>query len=842
MADPPGLVPEHADYLREHAVDPEFAIGLGVHSITTAEDLPDDFRHLGADGVPAILFAWTAPDGVDEPQIKTMDGSKGYKFRSKEQGYRAPFWEVRKVGDTGPLVIVEGSKQCLVAGIYAPPEWSVYGVSGCWGWMCDSRPTPFFELAEDRDVVVIFDSDRLTNPRVWDAAEALDRALDAEGAASVKFVDLPGEGTTGLDDLLAGKAEDRRAKFLERLLSKAERRRKTGRPKEKSSVKPAYAEEAAGDRPVIVVNDDRYEVIRKLGSALVARWDGEFLFNYGGVICQRRGATMLALTSGAFKGAVAKTCRTISIDDKGRPHDAWPDSNCLDAVLDYAGRFTQLDKITQVPFVRQDGTICQTPGYDLASRTYLVADESLGEIVIPDSPTSAQLRDALELLRDDLLKDFPFLTDADRANAIGLFVTPFIRGLVDLVPLAVVDGKEAGSGKNLLANCLQIVVTGRTADPLPYSSEDAENRKVITTAFTTGAELFVFDEAHKLDGPSLARALTAPTYQDRILGGNKMASYPNRVTWVSLGNQVTVGGDIGRRVYRIALHYMGESPENRSSFKHPDLEQWARENRGPLVAACLTLVRAWYAAGKPKAELPFTMGSFTQWQKIIGGVLANAGVTDFLANVKTWRSESDFDRQYWSAHIAWLHEKFGDAEFTTGDVQRALDRAGRDAACPPNLDDPTAVAFTKALGQAYSRQKDRVLDGYTLAKAGQAHGHVSKWKVTKGDGAASKAAGSGGDGGTGGLPNPSRTTEKNTSLRADAHVCFARMYRGAGGPLGPPVPPGAGTPSPIDHLLHLIEQPKAPPCPHCAGTKEAVPPAGILLLCRSCFPQSFSRN
>jgi hypothetical protein len=30
-----------------------------------------------------------------------------------------------------------------------------------------------------------------------------------------------------------------------------------------------------------------------------------------------------------------------------------------------------------------------------------------------------------------------------------------------------------------------------------------------------------------------------------------------------------------------------------------DLKSWAKEHRGELLAALLTLVRAWYGAGKP---------------------------------------------------------------------------------------------------------------------------------------------------------------------------------------------------------------------------------------------------
>ncbi len=122
-----------------------------------------------------------------------------------------------------------------------------------------------------------------------------------------------------------------------------------------------------------------------------------------------------------------------------------------------------------------------------------------------------------------------------------------------------------GVGKNLLADCLATVVTGHDARPLPFPRDDVELGKVITSTFGTGSELFVFDEAHVLEGRSLARALTATTYEDRILGVSRMAQYPNRVTWVSLGNNVQVVGDMARRVYRIAIHPAHPNPEARQT-------------------------------------------------------------------------------------------------------------------------------------------------------------------------------------------------------------------------------------------------------------------------------------
>lgn len=213
------------------------------------------------------------------------------------------------------------------------------------------------------------------------------------------------------------------------------------------------------------------------------------------------------------------------------------------------------------------------------------------------------------------------------------------------------------------------------------------------------------------------------------------AEWPNRVTWAALGNQVQVVGDITRRVYRIALHYAGAQPENRpaSDFKHPDLEPWVTAHRAELVSACLTLIRAWFAAGKPKATLPYEMGTFGQWQQLIAGILGHAGVEGFMANVVDWRFETDFDYQYWISHLTWLYGTFGSESFLCRDVKAELLRDPKESEAPPGLDDPEPKSYAKNLGEAYAKVQDRDFGGYRLVKAHRGHGNTTNWTVVPPD-------------------------------------------------------------------------------------------------------------
>jgi hypothetical protein len=490
----------------------------------------------------------------------------------------------------------------------------------------------------------------------------------------------------------------------------------------------------------IIINRDRYEVINDLAAALLERWNATELFCHGGVISRRSGDTMTPVDKGSFNDLIQATAMTVSENEgaQGTTYNfAWPDAQTMMAVMSRADQFAKLDRLAHAPFVRPDGTIVTEPGYDEATRTILMPDEVFSGLEVPETPTAEELAAARDLILTEWLGDFPLDAEADRANLLALVVTPAIRGMVPRAPMAVVDGLQMGVGKNLLADSLLTVYTGHAAQPMNWVEETDELRKQITSAFRTGAEFFVFDEAHVLDGAALAQALTAETWQDRILGVSTMANFPNRVTWMSLGNNVQVKGDITRRVYRIALRPRYANPQDRraETFRHPgtsglDLLSWTRKNRRELMTAILTVVRAWFAAGQPYPKRGVSFGSFEVWEKITGGIVETAGLEGFLGNLKVWRSESDFDSQYWMGHLAWLYEQFGEEKFRTAEVKtRALTLGTDNYSAPPKLDDPSEKTYGKALGEAYGRIRDRRYGAYWLERAGHAHGHVAVYRV-----------------------------------------------------------------------------------------------------------------
>jgi hypothetical protein len=595
----------HVELLRDvAAVAPEVAAARGLRTAHVVGDLPDwaQERPWAPNAVPALIFPWIAADGrtVEQirPDVPLMFGDETHKYLWPT-GTGSILNEVIAAGpDTKTVLIVEGTKQCLAAASWAPGGVAVYGIGGCRNWSSEGLPLGDLAVAEGRQVVICLDADVSTNLDVYTAGEDLGRAVMLEGAESVRFGQIGAKGSNGLDDVLASKPADRRRDLLARVIRDATAKPASRRPaaKKRGDDRVRVTDASTAERPQIFVDGDRLSVINQLTTALLLRWNETRMFDHGGVLSmlsttsdrgQDEAPIMLALDKRTFTDLVQETA--VTVRRSGREGDevdyCYPEGQTMDALLSRHRRFAPLHRIARVPFVRVDGTICQANGYDRASRTLLLADHHVGGLDVPEEPSAEDLSRAVKLIREEWLVDFfaEMPGDADRTNAVALALTPFIRGLVDVVPLAVVDGIGMGSGKNLFADvALAIPATGSPLEPLNWSQEDEENRKQITSAFIDGADVFVFDEAHHLHGAALARALTSAYWKDRKLGYNQMLGFPNMVTWVSLGNNVRVEGDITRRVYRIAIRPNHPNPQDRSEadFRQPRIREWTRENRG----------------------------------------------------------------------------------------------------------------------------------------------------------------------------------------------------------------------------------------------------------------------
>jgi len=396
--------------------------------------------------------------------------------------------------------------------------------------------------------------------------------------------------------------------------------------------------------------------------------------------------------------------------------------------------FPALEAIVGIPVLRADGTIHDTPGYDEVSRMLYAPDPGLVVPAVPDLPTRTETEAAVALI-GDVLADFPFVGEADRGNAFALLLTPFIRGLVDVVPLTLISSPKPGTGKGLLTSVVATIATGSPLAALQLPDEEAELRKTITATLHAGATFVWFDDVRVLRGTALTTALTTPTWGDRKLGETTRLEIPQRATWIASGNNVEIAGDLARRTVRVKLDPHTARPYERDGWKHPDLRRHVAAHRGELIAAALTLARAWVAAGRPVADVP-VLGTFETWAATVGGILAHAGIDGFLGNVRETWNEAAVDENAWEiflGHVL-LHTKgakFTASELTAGDGH-ALDWNAAEEILPDELAGRLGdKGFARVLGKALRKHTGTMFGdhGIHVVAVGKNRKDATLWRV-----------------------------------------------------------------------------------------------------------------
>jgi hypothetical protein len=117
-----------------------------------------------------------------------------------------------------------------------------------------------------------------------------------------------------------------------------------------------------------------------------------------------------------------------------------------------------------------------------------------------------------------------------------------------------------------------------------------------------------------------------PEYDDRILGASQKVKIPTNVLFFLTGNNLMFSGDMPSRVIVARIEPDVERPEERT-FKIADLRAHVLEHRIELVRAAMTILQAYFIAGRPPQNVkPY--GRFEQWSHEIREAIIWAGLTD----------------------------------------------------------------------------------------------------------------------------------------------------------------------------------------------------------------------
>lgn len=415
-----------------------------------------------------------------------------------------------------------------------------------------------------------------------------------------------------------------------------------------------------------------------------------------------------------------------------------------------------LAAVVRGPFALRDGTIVDEPGYDAASQVTYIS-------VSPCPPkvrrhiTLGEAREALRRLWYPVHR-FPFKTAMDRGVALAALITAVVRPSIGISPGYGITANTAGTGKTLLAQVIGALQTGKSIASSPLPRDDEEIRKHLFAALRQGDSFLLLDNAARgtaLDSPALANLITAPVVDGRVLGLSRTEQRVNRLTVVITGNNLTLVGDLNRRILPVGLDAVTERPWEREFSFHPVnhvLANWL-----PLRVAALESVQAWRLQGAPRAP---GSSAFPDWDGMVRSVVVWAAKTldigvELADPIEAIRASyaNDPETELLGALLGAVCEQFGEHEFQLKDIEDVLQTNGElfnplglvgTAQEPPTvarLREAHAAVLeslrhlgrrdsTATLGIYLDRHAGRIVGGLKFVKGGKLGG-ARRWRVVR---------------------------------------------------------------------------------------------------------------
>jgi hypothetical protein len=286
-------------------------------------------------------------------------------------------------------------------------------------------------------------------------------------------------------------------------------------------------------------------------------------------------------------------------------------------------------RLSEVPVFTSDGRLLAKEGFDEPSGVYYLPAAGLVDIKIPSTSTLVDAETALEVF-DDLVCDFPLVEDCDRTHALAFALLPLVRmAVAGPTPLFRFEAPAPGTGKSMLMRMLAGITCKVVEMAQPQKEEQWAPR--ITACLIKDPDALLIDNAENIESTDLKRLLTADVWEDRLLGFSKNVRCPVRTVFgVSLNNPL-ISRETMRRSLRVRLDAKLERPEDRSNWRHDAVMEYAKEHRGELVEALLTIAQFGLMRGGDGQGLP-TLGSYEGFSRRMGAILKIIDRRGFLGD------------------------------------------------------------------------------------------------------------------------------------------------------------------------------------------------------------------
>ena len=379
-------------------------------------------------------------------------------------------------------------------------------------------------------------------------------------------------------------------------------------------------------------------------------------------------AGLASMVQASMIDTYAQVARWVRYDARSK---AWlatdPPGMVASVHLSRAGSWTvpPVAGVITTPTLRPDGSVLLEPGYDAATRLYHVPDPTLRLPALTDRPTRRDAEQAVGLLVA-LLASFPFVSPVALSVGLSMLITPIVRGALSVAPLHAAKASTAGTGKSYLVDLASAIGTGRPCPVAAAAQSPEETEKRLVGLLLSAFPIVSIDNVNgELGGDVLCQAVERPLIRVRPLGRSDIIEIESRACIYATGNNLRVAGDMVRRSLVAALDAGMERPELRQFNSDPVAEVLA--DRGRYVAACLTVVRAYAAAGSPGRLR--ALASFEDWSDLVRSALVWLGHADPCASMEEAREDDPELTELREVMVAW-HDAFASEPRT---IRRAIE-------------------------------------------------------------------------------------------------------------------------------------------------------------------------
>ncbi len=257
------------------------------------------------------------------------------------------------------------------------------------------------------------------------------------------------------------------------------------------------------------------------------------------------------------------------------------------------------------------------------------------------------VKEALDFLLSEWLGDLPFASDKDKASAL-MFLMTLLCGKTSLMgvgrPMVLFSATTAGIGKSLIVDLLHYAVTGKGAPTTPLPEDGQERKKLMMSVVMANTLSLNFDNLRTGSTfgnhlPEILQAITSGRWSDRVLGGSNAFDGPVGFVMSATGNAIGVAGDMRSRLYECRLERPGGQNLATRKFRHKNIIQWTKENRGRILGAIRRIMLV-----KTTVEVA---GRFPQWANVVANPVVSA------MGLKEWDAD-------------WIDAAESDGEGTTG--------------------------------------------------------------------------------------------------------------------------------------------------------------------------------